>query len=302
VSSQYFRFNALGAERRRSLLLEQLLARGDPHSAESEWRAEGFALIAPAGVPMPSVAAAALRSDRELVDAAWVCVATPVHYVAEMTRVRLPEDGILSLTQAAAQVLAADFNRVWAGSAVRLTAAVSGQLFCLFDRSLSVTTRDPVEVLGQSIEDFLPLGEDAATLRRLISETEMWLFEHGVNRSRGAENLQVVNGLWFWGGGAPLSALPRLQGWVGGDDVFFSAFGARQQPGPGSGVVTCSCEPSGAGWQEMESRWLRPAVDRLRRGGLSRLEISALDRRFTVTSMNSRRFWRRRKPWWEELG
>jgi hypothetical protein len=250
---------------------------------------------------MPSIAATALRADREAVDAAWVCMATPVQYVAEMTRVRLPEGGILSLAPAAAESLAADFNRVWSGAAVRLTAAGSGQLFCLFDRPLSVMTRDPFRVLGQSIEDYLPVGEDAAVLRQLISETEMWLFEHGVNRIRSDANLPVVNGLWFWGGGAPLSSLPKLQGWVGGDDVFFNAFGARPQPGLGSGVVITGCAPGGEGWSDMELRWLRPAVDQVRRGGLSRLEISALDRRFTVTSMGSRRFWRRGKPWWEFL-
>jgi hypothetical protein len=301
LSSQYFRLNAAAAERRRSALIEQLLARADARASASDWRAEAFRAIAPPGTSMPSIAGAALCADRGAVDAPWACVATPVHYVAEMTTVRLPADGVLSLTPAAAEALAADFNRVWKGAGIRLTAARSAQLFCLFDRPLEVTTREPHEVLGQPIEEYLPIGEDAAPLRRLISETEMWLFEHGVNSARGKSSLPVVNGLWFWGGGATLAALPRLTGWVGGDDVFFNAFGARQVAAAGSGVVAAIGAPGSDQWQDIETRWLRPAIAQLRAGSLSRVEISVDQCRFVLTSRGLRRFWRRRKPWWEFL-
>src|ERR1700748_255794 len=79
----YFRVNALGAERLRSPLFEQLLARADAHASTADWRGEAFGLIAPSGTPMPPIAAAALCADRGAVAAAWVCLATPVHYVAE---------------------------------------------------------------------------------------------------------------------------------------------------------------------------------------------------------------------------
>ena len=300
MSSQYFRINAPQAGQRRAPFLEQLLARADRSVSMSDWRAEGFRAIAPPGAAMPAIAAAALCAERGAVDAAWVCLASPVHYVAEMSRVRMAEDGMLSRTPAAAEGFASDFNRIWKDTGICLTAARS-QLFCLFDRPLAVATRDPREVLGQSIEEYLPVGEDAARLRQLISETEMWLFEHGVNGARGRSGLPVVNGLWFWGGGAPLAVLPAVQGWVAGDDVFFNAFGARQDLGAGSGVVAGVAEPGSDQWQDSETRWLRPAVAQLRAGRLSRLELSIDDRRFTLTSRALRRFWRRSKPWWELL-
>jgi hypothetical protein len=301
VSSQYFRFNAPKAAQRRSPFLEQLLARADLSVSMSDWRAEAFRAIAPPGASMPSIAATALCAERGAVEAAWVCLASPVHYVAEMTRVRLAEDGMLSLTPAAAEGFASDFNRIWKDTGICLTAAGSTQLFCLFDRPLAVAMRDPREVLGQSIEEYLPVGEDAARLRQLISETEMWLFEHVVNGARGQSGLPVVNGLWFWGGGAPLSVLPKVLGWVGGNDVFFNAFGVREDAGSGSGVVVTAGEPGSDQWRDIESRWLRPAVAQLRAGRISRLEISVEDRRFTLTSLALRRFWRRKKPWWEFL-
>jgi hypothetical protein len=311
VSSQYCRFVARGTAHRRVPLLEKLLARADEWAPVADWRAEAFRVIAPQAVGMPAVAAAVLCADRAAVDtgavsAAWVCVATPVRYVAEMTSVRLPGDGMLSLTPAGAETLAADFNRVWKGSGIRMTASVSmglrtAQLFCIFDRAFEVVTRDPEDVLDRHIEEFLPTGADAPRLRQLISETEMWLFEHEANRVRSELGLPTINGLWFWGGGAPIASLPTVQGWTAGDDLFFNAFnGERTQEFPG-GVVAAACIPGSDQWCEVESRWLRPALEQLRARRIQQLQISAADRCFTLTARGLRRFWRRSKPWWESF-
>jgi hypothetical protein len=313
VSSQYFRFVVRDSARLRVPLLEQLLARADGWAPVSDWRAEAFRVIAPQAACMPAVAAAALYADRAAVetgavDAAWVCVATPVHYVAEMSSVRLSQDGMLSLTRAGADSLAADFNRVWKGSGIHMTAGRSAQLFCSFDREMQVVTRDPEDVLGRHIEDFLPAGADSGRLQQLISETEMWLFEHDANRARTRLGAPVVNGLWFWGGGAPIASLPNLQGWAAGDDLFFNAFsgrtGAERVPRDEkfpSGVVAAACAPGSESWQALESRWLRPALIELRAGRIERLQLSAADRCFTLTARGLRRIWRRRKPWWESF-
>ena len=302
MSSQYFRFLARGIDQRRCALLEQLLARAEDQVSVADWRADAFRAIAPQGASMPAAAAAALCSDRGAVSGAWVCAATPVHYVAEMTSVRLPLDGMLSLTPAHAAALTDDFNRVWQGSGIRMMASRSAQLFCIFDRALSVATHDPQDALGRHIEEFLPAGTDSSRLRQLISETEMWLFEHEANGARHEQRLPVINGLWFWGGGAPLASLPNVQGWTAGDDLFFSAFPASSRSEEfDSAVVAVGRVPGSEDWPDVETRWLRPAIDKLRAGRLSRLQISAEDRCFTVTARGLRRFWRKRKPWWESF-
>jgi hypothetical protein len=305
VSSQYFRFLARSAEPLRSAFIEQLLARADAGRLVSDWRADAFRVIAPQAL-WPGIAPAVLCAggaavdgaavDAAAVDAAWVCLATPVHYVADMTSVRLPQDGILSMRQADAETLALDFNRVWNGSGIRLAAGGSALLYAIFDQALKVTTRDPEDVVERHIEEFLPAGADAPRLRQLMSEIEMWLFEHEVNRTRAHVGLLRVSGLWLWGGGAPLASLPRVQGWTAGDDVFFSVFKGEESD---SGVIVASQTPGEAGWHDMESRWLKPAVAKLRAGRLSRLDLSAGERCVTVTARTHRRFWRRSKPWWE---
>jgi hypothetical protein len=302
VSSQYFRILARAPiEPRRSALLEQLLARADASRPVSDWRADALRIIAPQAV-LPAIGPAALCADGGAADAAWVCLATPVHYLAEMTSVRLSEDGILSMKPAAAATLAADFNRVWNGSGVRLSAGKSSGLYCTFDQLLNVTTRDPQDVLDRHIEEYLPTGADAPRLRQLMSELEMWLFEHAENSARAAAGLPRISGLWLWGGGAPLASLPLMQGWTVGDDVYFSALSAQRSATSDSGVIVAAATPGSDEWQDIESRWLKPAAAQLRAGRLSRLEISAGDRCFSLTARAIRRFWRGSKPWWESFG
>jgi hypothetical protein len=302
VSTHYFRFTRRGAvNRRRAPLLERLLARADGSAAVADWRFEAFHLIAPSMISMPGVGAAALYADIGIVDAASVFLATPVHYVAEMSNVRLPADGILPLRQPEADALAADFNRIWNDAGMRLLAGRHADLYCVVDHALDVTTDDPEEVLDRRIENHLPGGADAPRLRRLMSEIEMWLFEHAVNRSRTANAEAAVNGLWLWGGGSALASLPPVDGWTAGNDPFFSAFAARPESSPraASGVMVSGAEPGSAEWRDVESRWLERSLGDLRSGRIARLDLSAGSRCFSVGARWNWRLWRRHRPWWE---
>ena len=302
MSIHYFRFTHRGTgSRQRTRLLEQLLARADTPTAVTDWRADAFRLIAPRSASMPGVGAAALCAEQGLVDAASVFIATPVHYVAEMSNVRLAADGILSLSPPDADALAADFNRVWHDAGIRLVSGRSQTpLFCLTDRALDVATRDPEDVLDRHIENHLPSGADAPRLRQLRSEIEMWLFEHAVNRSRSAGAAPAVNGLWLWGGGSALASLPPVEGWAAGNDPFFNAF-AGSRAVPASGVIVIDAEPGTDAWRDVESRWLERSLEDLSSGRISRLDLSAGDRCFSVRGRWNWRPWRRRRPWWEYL-
>jgi hypothetical protein len=308
VSIHYYRFTHRGAgSPQRAPLLERLLARADTSTVVTDWRADAFRLIAPQSA-MPGLGAAALCSEQGLVDAASVFIATPVHYLAEMSNVRLAADGILSLSRAEADALAADFNRVWHDAGIRLIAGRSQtprapDLFCVTDRVLDAATRDPEDVLDRHIEDYLPAGHDAPRLRRLMSEIEMWLFEHAVNRTRLADATPAVNGLWLWGGGSALASLPPVEGWTEGEDPFVTAFGTRPElssaANTASGVVVIDAEPGTDVWRDAESRLLERSFADLRAGKIARLDLSAGDRCYSVRGRWNWRLWRRRRPWWE---
>jgi hypothetical protein len=302
--SHYFRFTHCGAGgRQRSELLERLLARADSVTAVTDWRADAFRVIAEPSSPMPSVAAAALFAERGQVDAASVFIATPVHYVAEMSNVRLPADGMLALRACEAEALAVDFNRVWSDAGIRMLSSRSANIFCLFEQPVEVATRDPEDLLDRLIDEYLPTGAAAWRLRQLMSEIEMWLFEHDVNRMRTAAAAKSVSGLWLWGGGPALRSLPAVHGWAAGNDPLFKALAGNSKSSPSgrSGVVVVAEEPGTEAWRDIESRWLGRALEDLRLGRIGRVDLSANNRCVSVRGHWRWRLWRRRRPWWESL-
>jgi hypothetical protein len=298
-TTHYFRLSGLGATRARARLLEQLLVRADSHTEITDWRTDAFQLMAPPSIPMPGVAPAALFADLALVAGASVLLATPVHYLAEISDVRLHADGILSLSAAEAEALASDFNRVWHDAGFRLLQGRAASLYCVADAALQAATHDPMDILDSHIGNHLPTGPAAARLRRLMSEIEMWLFEHAVNQRRNSDGAVTLSGLWLWGCGPTVTSRLSIDGWTVGGDVFFDSLGLRPQHGPGTGVALIAASPGSAQWGGAESRWLEPSLEDLRAGRIENLVLSAGARRFNVSGSGSRRFWRARRPWWE---
>jgi len=300
----YFRFAAHGSDApQRSPLLERLLARTSQCVALQDWRSDAFRVLSFEAASMPAVAPAALKGVSPEVSGKWVCIATPLDLRAGMTNVTLPANGIVRLRPAESGMLAADFNRVFTGAGVRMAVARGDVLLCVFDRALEVATVDPEAVAGRDVFAFQPAGSDSAVLRRLMSEIEMWLFGHEVNRLRADAALQPVSGLWLWGGGPTIPMLPAVHGWTSGQDPFFAAFGeVTQFPSEsGSGVVVSTVYPGSDGWDAMQGRWLSPAVEALKRGRIKRLDLSAGDKRLSVGADWNLKFWRRKRPWWESF-
>ena len=142
----------------------------------------------------------------------------------------------------------------------------------------------------------------------------MWLFEHAGNRAwlapgRPAAGTPAISGLWLWGAGPALASLPQVSGWTAGDDLLFNAFAAQRGPQTGpqngpqngvSGVAACTSEPGTEEWHEVES-WLEGSLADLRARRIGRLELSAGQRCFSLSSSGTRRFWRRGQPWWESF-
>ena len=296
LAARYLRFQPSGPkDSRGAALLERLLARADAVAEAADWRADAFRVIAPL-TPMPAVAAAAYCAAAGPRAPGWVFLATPVHYLAELSNVRFAADGILTLDAAQAEALALDFNRVWRDSGVDLWAS-SSRLFCSFDVAVEAATSDPELARGRHLENFLPTGKGAVRLRRLMSEIEMWLFEHPVNRKRLERAQLAVSALWLWGGGAALSSLPEVPGAAAGGDVFFDAFPAVADRC--ADVMVVDTAPNTPEWADMQARWLAPTLVELRRGRIEQLQLSAGERCYTVGAHWRRRFWRPAKPWWE---
>ncbi len=308
MSTHYYRFTRLDAVNRdrapppRTPLLERLLARAGEPNEITDWRADALRLVAPTAA-IPGIAAAALFAEQGSSEGASVFIAAPIRYVAEMSSVRMPADGILHLPRSEADALAADFNRVWDGAGVRLLAGRFTDLYCVLDFQAANRGRHTIPkmfVVGRSTPICRP-GAAHRGLRRLMSEMEMWLFEHAVNRIRSARSVPAVSGLWLWGGGAPATSLPVIAAWSMGDDPLFKALGAGRDAAA-SGVAVVASDPGTAEWRDLESHGLQRSFADLHSGRIDRLALSAGHRCFSVRGRWNWRPWRRHRPWWESFG
>jgi hypothetical protein len=299
LSIVFFRFGMRGpAPPKRAPLLEVLLARAGAAQELTDWRVRAFHVIAPE-LAMPPVASAALCAVPGG-GGSFVFIATPVHVIAGMRSTSMPADGILDLEPAEADALAGDFNQVFLGAGVRLVRGLGSLLLLLFDVPLRVATLAPEEVLGRDLLACMPRGVDAARVRRLMSEIEMWLHEHAVNQHRRARAAPPITGLWLWGGGTTDLSLPAVHGWTAGSDPLFTAFQMHpQDAAAASGVVVIADSPGTAAWARAEQEWLEPAMAALRAGRVRQIELSAGHQCFSVSGRRMWRFWRRPRPWWE---
>jgi len=301
TSTVYIRLvNCAAGVRQRTPELERLLVGASTATGSGDWRREAFGCIAP-GVEVPSAGAAALWAAMGAAAGHWVCIASPVHLVAGMTDVTLPMDGLLQLDSAESAALAADFNGIFVDSGARLVVGRAAVLLCVFEQMLEVDTHEAAQLFGRELFACQPTGRDAPQLRRLMSEMELWLFEHAVNRARAARGAPAITGLWLWGGGASVSALPAVQGWTAGTDPLFSAYGDAAGYARRPGVLVCDVAPGAAQWFEVERQWLSPLSAALRSGEVDRVILSAEDRRSIALKGRYRHLWRRSKPWWESF-
>lgn len=269
----------------------------------ADWRSDAFTGIASAD-STPSLAGAALLSACGPMPGQWVCMASPVHVTAGMTDLSMAQDGILELHTAETRRLAQDFNAVFANSGVRLVDGHPALLFCVFDDVLEVVTHEPAEAIGQDLFGLQPSGRDAPRLRRLMSEMELWLHEHPLNRARLDCGNAVITGIWLWGGGRIPATFSGLHGWTSGRDPLFAAFGnAARLPPVGAdgrrppGVLVCDVAPGEADWEGVEQTWLQPVAAALRKGEIEQLTLSLDNHAITIMRTTSWRFWRRSRPW-----
>lgn len=301
--------------------LELLLARAGERRS-SEWRALVCEIVqVPTAGPVPIAAVTRLSDGRRAPESAasdqwWI--ASPVHLTAAIDHVQLSD--VLTLGQDEWRKIVSGFNEEFGADAGVLELQGGAQAFWRPAHALDAHTVDPARVAGGDIHDALPDGTDGGRLRQLMTEVQMWLHEHPVNRERERGGLPTVNGLWLWGGGAlpawsPVTELPVL---IGNDSFasgLWSLLGGRIEPlapafpiaAAGSApevVVTLSLrELSGTTWLErlraLEAAWLAPAARALRAGVIDRLRLQINDALFVVRRSDLRRFWRRPRPWLE---
>jgi hypothetical protein len=322
-------FAAVPSEPRAALprlpALESLLARSRRAALATDWRAWLAARTASAAVraltAAATVAAAWPESSTAQRQSGQYWLATPVHYFAGLDSVHLHPAGLLQLDADEQRQLSEDFARVFADSPWSLRGLGQRELLLWGPRGQAGA--DPARFAGSDPSAGLPRGADAATLRGLGAEIEMWLHEHALNHERARRGLLPVTALWLWGGGLPAASsmpastapLPRLYGRDTYAEALWRLRAAAAAPLPAqldpaqldaradSVFLYPMMAPDGlsAAFAQFESRWLSRALGLLRAGGCSALQLLIGTRAYRLRRWDAGRFWRGRVPWWESL-
>ncbi|MCS6785492.1 MAG: hypothetical protein NZ524_00445 [Thiobacillaceae bacterium] len=187
---------------RQAPALARLLARGRQLAAEvslTRLIARAFGLDDGDGLAAHSLKAEGLAAQ----GSAWLR-ADPValHFVQDRLVFLHPAD--TPLQPAEADALAATLRPYLAAEGLELFTPHPQRWYLRLPAAFTAPQAAPPDALaGRAVEAHLPRGMDAAGWRRRLTELQMLLHDHPVNRAREAAGLPVINSLWFWGGGRP---------------------------------------------------------------------------------------------------
>ncbi len=250
----------------------------------------------------------------------WRMRCDPVHLVPGHNSLTLAASGDeLDISPEESGAIIGELNRFYKKKGWCFEAPHPARWYLSLPQPPQLQTSPLPEVMGHSIDRYLPRGKDAAEWKALLSEVQMLLHGNKINLQRESCGKPVINSLWFWGGGA----LPVIgkSSWsrVWSDDLVGRAL---------AGIASTSCSPvpetacqwlkEAAGgkhllvldrgryiprfeerytWLELllqlDERWFSPLLVALKRGELDRLDIyTGSNQLFSLTRRSLWRYWR----------
>jgi len=179
--------------------LERWLVRAEiehsPAIGAERWLAERFALASPA-----PVAAVSLAGEREPREGAWLR-ADPVHLRIEGDSVVVHDSSVLALAQAEADALAASLQAHFARDGLAFHALAPDRWYLEVPEGELPRTVPLEDARGRDAFGLLPTGTGRINWRAAITEAQMVLASHEVNRRREEAGQPLANSVWFWGEG-----------------------------------------------------------------------------------------------------
>lgn len=125
-------------------------------------------------------------------------IVEPTHLRADRDRLLIAESEILQLNEEEANEIISAVNQHFAGE-IKLKLIKEDLWLLGTNLDLSDLVSYPiVDIIGENIDDYLPLGKSRMMLHKLMNEIQMLLFDHPVNKLRSEDGLLAVNSLWLW--------------------------------------------------------------------------------------------------------
>lgn len=302
---------------------ELLVARGratHQHAGSlEEWLAQAFS-IETRPVPAGALSLHSAQTEEETDRGASRMRADPVHLrLGADGPTLLPAAGF-EITRTEADRLAASLNEHF-GAQASFVVLAPVQWCARTALESDFAGAAPADLAGQPVDSRLPQARGAA----FLTEIQMVLHDHPVNRDREARGAPVVNSLWLWGSGklpasveAPWHSLTADEPLCGG---LARLAGMRWRRLPASaaewlerapeegrhllvldqlrGVLALGGAQAQAGLvRDLEAGWFAPLLDALRAGriGMVTLHVPEAGANWETIRSDLRRFWRRARP------
>jgi hypothetical protein len=298
-----------------------MLARGDRTDGGDGAPIATLAAALPALAAADGLAAGPLSrlADTGLRDDDWWARADPVHLMPVRDHLRL--FGVDALTMDESRALAATCDALLEQHGLALEVPTAERWYLRAPRPLDFSASEPATLTGRDVFPFLPDGPDGAFVRRLLTELQMSLHEHPVNRTRERAGRLAVNSLWLWGGGRLDDAASARLRSSGGrlpplrtDDTVLRGLwrlaGADADTLPGTdeaiapGVVATRTFEEAAGvadatrcaelLRRADAEWFQPALAALKSNAIECVRLAPGDGIWRLDRRGLLRWWRRR--------
>ena len=211
----------------------------------------------------------------------WMQV-VPVQFAAGMNDVHISAP--VELSAGHTQQLMSALQPLLSLSGFELHESAAGRWYVWCEPVLDIHTQSIQSALITRDYDVLPAGRDAPQLRRLLTEMQMLLHAHPVNRLREQQGLPPVNAVWFSGAGSPVVAASSTRQRVMSDHPYMlglcDQLNVTCWPLPRSAAELLRMRdhdlllvPSDIDISAFASQWLRPIMRALCRGTIIELTI-----------------------------
>ena len=216
--------------------------------------------------------------------------------------------------------LAADFVRTFGSSNETLAPLPGGEFLLGASGVPPLATLEPARAASGALDQLMPAGPEAAPLRCLLGEVEMWLHALPLNEVRRSRGEASITALWPWGAAGRIvrpeqrtpSELPAAFGrdaWLEGlwrlngaasrappdhlDEVLGAGTRAAVLVVEVGGQWRADESTVGGALRRLDERFVSPALQALRRGTVDGVSVVLNDVRARIERGSLRKFWRR---------
>lgn len=256
----------------------------------------------------------------------WLRV-DPVHLRIENNHLLLGDSHILNISLKEAISFTDSINELISDNGLVLLPLHSDRWYLRCNDTPDLRTFLLSEVVGENINDLLPLGDDRSIWNSRVNEIQMLLHDHPLNQARESQGELVVNSVWLWGGGVMPEKIYAPYTKIWSNHVFAQALAEagdiafcnlpedgsellRQADNLGEQLIFLDNLQKYANYKDafnwsnelarIEQNWFAPLLQALKRKQIIQLKITTVNncstKDFTLTPSSLRKFWATVRP------